>query len=247
MTRGQTLVAGVGGIALAVAVVFGLGRITRAPRPPQTPAAQNGRQVLYWYDPMNPAQHFDRPGKSPFMDMQLQPKYAGEAAGGAGVQIDPAKLQNLGVRLATVARGTLPGGIAATGTIDFDGRDVAVVQARATGFVQRVYGHAPADVVSAGAPLADLLIPDWAGAQGEYLAVRRTGDAALIRAARERLQLLGMPPSLIDKVERSGQVRNVVTVSTPVGGAIKTLVVRAGMAVSAGQTLAEVNGLSRSG
>ncbi|MDB5462351.1 MAG: efflux transporter periplasmic adaptor subunit [Phenylobacterium sp.] len=245
MTRGQALVAGVGGIVLAAAVGFGLGRVTNAPRPPQTSAGQSGRQVLYWYDPMYPAQHFDRPGKSPFMDMQLQPKYAGQASGGAGVQIDPAKIQNLGVRLATVERGTLPSGIAATGMIDFDGRDVAVVQARAAGFVQRVYGHAPADVVGAGAPLADLLIPDWAGAQGEYLAVRRTGDAALIRAARERLQLLGMPPSLIDVVERNGRVRNVVTISAPVGGAIKTLGVRAGMAVTAGQTLAEVNGLSR--
>ena len=33
------------------------------------------RPVLYWYDPMVPNQHFDRPGKSPFMDMQLVPKF----------------------------------------------------------------------------------------------------------------------------------------------------------------------------
>lgn len=32
--------------------------------------------VLYWYDPMLPDKHFDKPGKSPFMDMQLVPKYA---------------------------------------------------------------------------------------------------------------------------------------------------------------------------
>jgi Cu(I)/Ag(I) efflux system membrane fusion protein len=30
----------------------------------------------YWYDPMHPEKHFDKPGKSPFMDMQLLPKYA---------------------------------------------------------------------------------------------------------------------------------------------------------------------------
>ena len=28
----------------------------------------------YWYDPMRPSEHFDKPGKSPFMDMQLLPK-----------------------------------------------------------------------------------------------------------------------------------------------------------------------------
>jgi Cu(I)/Ag(I) efflux system membrane fusion protein len=75
--------------------------------------------------------------------------------------------------------------------------------------------------------------------------VRRTGDPALIQAARQRLALLGMPPSLIEAVEKTGHVRNVVTVSTPTGGLIKTLGVRNGMTVMAGQTLAEVNGLSR--
>ncbi|MDB5417501.1 MAG: efflux transporter periplasmic adaptor subunit [Phenylobacterium sp.] len=243
MTRRETLIASASGIALAILVGFGLGRMASTPKP--APATRQNDRPLYWYDPMYPAQHFDKPGKSPFMDMQLLPKYAGEASGGAGVQIDPAKVQNLGVRLATVERGALPSGIAATGTVDFDERDVAVVQAKAAGFVQRVYGRAPGDVVAAGAPLADLLVPEWAGAQGEYLAVRRTGDAALIRAARQRLQLLGMAPSLIDAVEHGGRVRNVVTVVMPMGGAIKTLGVRAGMSVTAGQTLAEVNGLAR--
>ncbi|HEV8695568.1 MAG TPA: heavy metal-binding domain-containing protein, partial [Lysobacter sp.] len=28
------------------------------------------RKALYWYDPMVPDQHFEKPGKSPFMDMQ---------------------------------------------------------------------------------------------------------------------------------------------------------------------------------
>ena len=46
---------------------------------PAVPAPQE-RQVLYWYDPMVPDQHFDQPGKSPFMDMQLVPRYAEQAA-----------------------------------------------------------------------------------------------------------------------------------------------------------------------
>ena len=36
----------------------------------------SGKTVLYWYDPMMPDKKFDKPGKSPFMDMQLVPKYA---------------------------------------------------------------------------------------------------------------------------------------------------------------------------
>ena len=115
---------------------------------------------------------------------------------------------------------------------------------RADGFVQRVYNRAPGDVIAAGAPLVDLLIPTWGGAQTEYLAVRRTGNTPLIQAARQRLVLMGMSESLIASVERSGRARNTITISTPTGGVIKTLGVRAGMSVTQGMTLAEINGLA---
>jgi len=36
----------------------------------------SGKTVLYWYDPMASDKKFAKPGKSPFMDMQLVPKYA---------------------------------------------------------------------------------------------------------------------------------------------------------------------------
>ncbi len=155
---------------------------------------------------MVPAQHFDKPGKSPFMDMQLTPRYADEGpAASTGVRIDPAAVQSLGVRLASVERGGFAQNVDAAGTLDFNQRDVAIVQARAAGFVQRVYGRAPGDVVRAGAPIADLLVPTWGGAQAEYLAVRAAGAPTLEAAARQRLRLLGMPDGLIEQVARSGR------------------------------------------
>ncbi|HEX3059596.1 MAG TPA: heavy metal-binding domain-containing protein, partial [Usitatibacter sp.] len=57
-----------------------------------------GRKVLYWHDPMYPQQKFDKPGKSPFMDMQLVPVYAGGGADSSGVKVDAHLAQNLGVR-----------------------------------------------------------------------------------------------------------------------------------------------------
>jgi Cu(I)/Ag(I) efflux system membrane fusion protein len=232
------LVAGAGG--------YGIARWIGHPadESPATQGADAGRKVLYWYDPMAPSQHFDKPGKSLFMDMQLVPKYADEGGGDApGVQIDPAASQTLGLRTVAVRRGELASSLTAIGTIDFNQRDVAIVQARSAGFVQRVYGRAPGDVVGAGAPLADILVPEWGGAQAEFLAVRRTGNTALTQAARQRLMLLGMPSGTIASVERTGRPHNVSTISTPIGGVIKTLDVRAGMTMTAGQTLAEVNGL----
>jgi Cu(I)/Ag(I) efflux system membrane fusion protein len=201
--------------------------------------------VLYWYDPMVPGQRFDAPGPSPFMDMQLVPKCAGGTAqGGEGVSIDSAQVQNLGIRTTTAEFGVLEPETSVTGTLAYNDSAVANVQPRSGGYVQRTYGLAPLDVVAAGAPIADILVPEWGGAQTEYLAVRATGDAPLARAARERLRLLGMPDGIISSVERSGRPQSTITVTAPQSGAITMLGVRPGMTVSEGQSLAEISGFS---
>src|SRR6516162_9645913 len=46
-------------------------------------AAEGQRKVLYYYDAMNPQNHYNRPGKAPD-GMDLVPQYAGEDASGAG-------------------------------------------------------------------------------------------------------------------------------------------------------------------
>ncbi|MDI7776540.1 efflux RND transporter periplasmic adaptor subunit [Asticcacaulis sp. EMRT-3] len=222
-----------------------LNRSSNSSAPVGDAAKDTGKKVLYWYDPMVPSQHFDRPGKSPFMDMQLVARFAGDSGGdSASVHIDPATLQNLGTRLVSVQSGNFSDTFDAAGALDFNQRDVAVIQARANGFVQRVYARAPGDVVTAGAPIADILVPTWSGAQLEYLAVRQTHDPALEAAARQRLVLLGMPQGLINTVSRTNRPATTVTITTPVGGAIQTLDARQGMTVSMGQTLAQVTSLA---
>ena len=153
-------------VGVAIAVLAGAGgyqaaRLSKPPSPARMAAPAAPRKPLYWYDPMVPAQHFDKPGKSPFMDMELIPHYAdGNADGGApGVRIDPTAVQSLGVRLVAVERGEFAQTLDATGVLDFNQRQVAIVQTRAAGFVQRVYGHAPGDIVAAGAPIEVDLAP----------------------------------------------------------------------------------------
>src|SRR5688500_6144998 len=72
------------------------------------------REVLYWYDPMKPEQRFDKPGKSPYMDMQLLPKYADDASE-SGISIAPGVRQNLGMRTIVVKRGRLGATVRVTG------------------------------------------------------------------------------------------------------------------------------------
>lgn len=237
------LLAAAGGYGIAV--WRGPGSTTHEAASAAAPAssAAPGRQVLYWYDPMKPDARFDKPGRSPFMDMDLVPRYADEGGGAGGVQINPRLTQSLGMRLAAVTRESVASGIEVVGTLGFNERDVAVLQTRTAGFVEKVYARAPGDVVAAGAPLVDVLVPDWAGAQREFLAVRATGESALTAAARQRLLLLGMGEALVAEVERSGRPRPVMTITSPISGVIQELMVRQGMALAPMMTLARINGL----
>ncbi|MDH5330309.1 MAG: efflux RND transporter periplasmic adaptor subunit [Aquincola sp.] len=203
------------------------------------------RKVLYWYDPMVPTQKFDKPGKSPFMEMQLVPRYADEADAGAkpGVSVSAHAQQSLGLRVAVADKRVLAASVDAVGTVLLNERDISIVQSRTSGFVERVYARAPGDVIAAGAPIVDLLVPEWLAAQQEFLAVRATGDAALTAAARQRLVLLGMPGALIDQVAASGKAQAIQTLTAPSGGLIAELMVRQGMTVGMGMTLARINGL----
>jgi len=207
---------------------------------------QANRKILYWYDPMVPAEHYDNPDSLSSMGMKTVPKYADEAPAGdalPGVSVDPAARQNLGMRVVAAEMGILPSALTVTGTIDFNQRDVAVVQARSGGFVTRVYARAPGDVIGAGAPIADLQLPEWGGAQGEFLAVKRLGKPELTAAARQRLRLMGMSDALIGEVERSGRTNGTVTIRSPIAGVIQSLDARAGATLGAGQTLAQITGI----
>lgn len=207
------------------------------------PKASAEKKALYWYDPMYPQQKFDKPGKSPFMDMQLVPQYADGGGDTASVRIDPSLTQNIALRLATVSKGSMASSVSVVGVLAFNERDIAVVQSRTAGFVERVYARAPGDVLGANAALVDILVPEWAGAQEEFLALKRNGDAGLLASARQRLRLTGMPPALIAQIERSGKVQPTLTITSPIGGVLQELDVREGMTITAGETLARVNGL----
>jgi Cu(I)/Ag(I) efflux system membrane fusion protein len=209
--------------------------------------AAGERTVLYWYDPMYPATRFDKPGKSPFMDMQLVPKYAGEAesAGGA-VSIDPRTVQNLGVRTVAAERGALERRVQAVGTVAWNERDVVVLQARTGGFVEKLHARAPLDPVARGAPLVELLVPEWTAAQEEYLALLRSriaGMEELRAAARGRLLLLGMSERDVQRLEASGTPQSRITLHAPIAGVIAELDVREGMTVMPGATLFRIAGL----
>jgi Cu(I)/Ag(I) efflux system membrane fusion protein len=207
-----------------------------------TAAPAGDRKVLYWYDPMYPATRFDKPGKSPFMDMQLVPRYAdeGEASASGSVSIDPRMTQNLGVRTVAAETATLERRIEAVGSVAWNERGVVVLQARTGGFVEKLHARAPLDPVAKGAPLVELLVPEWNAAQEEYLALLRSGlpgTEDLRAAARSRLLLLGLSEAQVQRLEASQAPQSRITLHSPIDGIIAELDVREGMTVMPGASL----------
>jgi Cu(I)/Ag(I) efflux system membrane fusion protein len=212
-----------------------------------TPDLVDGKKPLYWHDPMFPGQKFDKPGKSPFMDMQLVPVYGGGGGDEGKVSISPRVQQNLGVRTAEVSQGKLTPSLVAVGSVAYNERDLVLVQARSNGFLEKLYVRAPLDPVTKGQPLAELYVPEWVAAQEEYLTARRLqsrGVDGIEDAARQRMRLVGMDEAQIRLVESSGKLHPRVTLTAPVGGIIAELAAREGMTVMAGAPLFRINGLS---
>lgn len=201
------------------------------------------RQVLYWYDPMMPGQRFDKPGKSPFMDMDLVPRYADEEKAAAGVGINAQQQQNLGMKTANVQKRQLTLPFSAFATVSTDERSITTLPAPATGVISTLYVRAPLQQVKAGQPLAEMWIPQWTTAQQEFLAVRQLGDAGLTRAARERLALQFMPEETIRALERSGKPQTRMTLRADRAGYIAKLDVREGAQVAATAPLFEIASL----
>ncbi|WP_087725928.1 efflux RND transporter periplasmic adaptor subunit [Pandoraea sp. PE-S2T-3] len=209
------------------------------------PTGTAARKVLYWHDPMQPNQHFDKPGKSPFMDMQLVPVYADEAASN-GIKINADLQQNLGIRYATVRRQAVSESFEAVGSTQFDESQADVVQSRVTGYIDRLYASAPMQRVKQGAPIASLYVPDWLPPQEEYLALKRSHmDDGMLAATRARMRALSIPDGLISALDRTGTVQTHVVLPAPRAGVLTELNVRNGAMVTPGQTLAKVAGLSK--
>lgn len=213
----------------------------------------SGKVVQYWYDPMMPDHKFDKPGKSPFMDMQLVPKYASDNgqqnSGDSGVSIPSGTVQNLGIRMATVSRESLDGGFAAVGRVEADERATYAVQTRVPGFVERLLVRAVGEPVSRNQKVAEVYAPELLAAQNEYLAlldIQQVGSLDDLKtAARTRLKLLGMSDGEISRIAKSGQSSPRVGIYAPASGIVADLGVREGAQLMTGSTLMQIADLSK--
>jgi len=231
---------GVAGYWLAGAHVTPAAPATMAGEPPAGKGDSGEGRVLYWHDPMKPEVRFDKPGKSPFMDMELVPVYAEESRNEGAALTNSRTMQSLGLRTAEVARGPLDLTFSAVGAIAVDERSLVTVQSRVNGVIEQLYVRAQYDSVARGAPLAAIYSPDWLAAEEEYLALKHSTtktETALADAARQRLGRLGVPEPQIRRIEEEGKPNPRVTLLAPESGVVWEIGAREGASVGPGVTI----------
>jgi Cu(I)/Ag(I) efflux system membrane fusion protein len=223
-------------LALALMLLAGvfLGRTMRsAGAPTAGDQGESEREVLYWVAPMDPDFRSDTPGKSP-MGMDLVPVYADAAAStdSAVVSIDPAVINNLGVRTAAAEMGPLARRVETVGYVDYDEDTVQHIHSRVDGWIETLAVKAAGDPVESGQLLYELYSPTLVNAQEEYLAALRGGNRGLVNASRARLESLGVTDSEIRRLDSERRASRLISLYAGTGGFATSLDVREGIYVT---------------
>ncbi len=211
--------------------------------------------------PMHPNYTSDKPGDCPICGMKLEPveaedgrshdAHAGDVPGLVTVQIPAARTQLIGVRLATVERGSLGDGAPLVGFVSPDETRLRRVQLRVSGWVQSVAMNRTGESVRAGQPMLSLYSPELHQSEQEYLIALGEGqgmsghDAGAHEASRERLRLLGVPDDEVARLERERTPSSRLALKSPVTGTVLERNVVEGQYVGADTPLFTIADLSR--
>jgi Cu(I)/Ag(I) efflux system membrane fusion protein len=234
--------------------------------PPASSSTPPAKKILYWVDPMVAGYKSDKPGKSPFMDMDLVPVYedgsSGEtkehaASGYVGVNISTERQQAIGVRLGKAEVRDLTKTIRTVGRVTLDETLNHQIHAKFEGFVERLYVDFIGKPVRKGQPLLSIYSPELLATEQEYLLASRArrqfqgssnpdlarGGVDLLDSARQRLLLWDISPGQIAELERTGKPEKALTLYSPVDGFVMSKNAVQGARVMPADTLFEIAGI----
>jgi RND family efflux transporter MFP subunit len=209
-------------------------------------------KILYWWDPMlGPSSIANHPGKSA-MGMEMVPVYA--KSGGPEVQIDPALVQNMGVRTAKVVRGPLAKSVRTVGLLKLPEPGLHDVSLKVGGWIDKLYADQEGMHVVKGEPLFDLYSPDLQVAEQELIgAVKslkaldpkvseaiRTEAQGMVDSSRQKLRLWDVAEQDIDAIAGADQAPKDVPFRSPATGHIEDKMIVQGSAVEMGMKLMRV-------
>ncbi len=104
--------------------------------------------------------------------------------------------------------------IEALGTIQYDTREAAVISARVSGRIEKLYVRYTFQDIKKGQKLMEIYSPEILTAQQDLLFLLRNdpGNSSMINAAREKLSLLGMSGTQLQQVMQSQKAALAVSI-----------------------------------
>lgn len=244
------------GIVLAAVVVERLLGTGAAPAAPvtSTERARNATPAAAPADGLVPASQPPRAAAAPPATLDSGSVSTSE------VRIDPAMLQDLGVRTTLVEPRLVTESIHTTGYVDYDERLVTQVNARVSGWIEKLYVAYTGQPVSRGETLLRIYSPELVLTQEDYLRARKlagtpnggsedggahSDGSSLMSAAETRLRLWGIAPSVLRKLAERGTPSETLPIQSPSSGVVTETKVVEGAYVRAGDPLYTVADLSR--
>lgn len=171
---------------LAVAVLFGMSHRGVQPVMPTAQAADRVDSLAgpdaakpLWVCPMHPQILQGHPGSCPICGMDLVESHAGHDHGAAGVQVDAAMQQRLGMRLAVVKPQTLQREIRTYGNVAIDETSIHSVSPKTEGWIRKLHVTAIGQRVRAGEVLYEIYSPELVQRQREYIELLQRRDRML--------------------------------------------------------------------
>jgi len=214
-------------------------------------SASGKREIAYWRAPMNPDEIYDEPGKSA-MGMDLVPVYEDELVGGVEISIDPVTEQNMGIRTATVERGALTHTIRTYGHVTYDETRITRINLKYNGWLEDLYIDFTGQSVKKGDPLFKIYSPELVTAQQDLLEAYQNhqsrpggADQKVLNAVHKRLNYYGIADTEIRAIEKSGEIRQALTIRSPFSGVVIEKQAVEGDYMAAGKTIYTIADLSR--
>ncbi|EGV20441.1 efflux transporter, RND family, MFP subunit [Thiocapsa marina 5811] len=200
--------------------------------------------------PMHPQIVRDEPGSCPICGMDLVKKMMDPMVGKyPEVALRPAVMQNLGMRIGTVERGTLWKYIRTVGRVEFDETRLAHIHPRADGWIEDLTLRAEGERVAKGQDLAEIYAPAMLSAQVDFLQALEPQPRGVSQVkadkARNLLRLLDIPEDVIREIEKQREPRNRLPIRAPIEGIVTGLKARQGMYVTPETEMFTIADLSR--
>lgn len=210
----------------------------------QTSAAAGERKVKYYKSTMTPGETSQSPGKDS-MGMDMVPVYEeASASDNATITIDPVTIQTMGVRVGEVTEGPLKRSIRTVGVVDFNETALTDVTAKFKGWIEKLFVDATGRVVKKGEPLFATYSPDVYNSELEFASLTRSGNTALAKTTLERLSLLGVATSELEKLKTEAQPSRTITLFSPADGVVIEKTAVEGMMFEPGMNLYRLADLS---